>query len=246
MRLGRILPEPIKAVLRPLRDRYRLRQIGLGSVQSPGDVRYLGTEYGGYAVSMGALDPESVCFCIGAGEDISFETALADTVGCTVHVIDPTPRAVAHAEQVIAARTPRSGRLEVQPVGMWSSNGPSRFYVPRDPQAVSHSIVNMQHTDDYFEAECLTPATLMDRLGLDHVDLVKLNIEGAEYEVMRAFFSEGIMPTTVCITFDELHSAIDGDARSRMRELMAGFHERGYTPIDARGAKVTFLRDASA
>jgi hypothetical protein len=38
----------------------------------------------------------SICYCAGAGEDISFACALVERFRCQVRVIDPTPRAIQH------------------------------------------------------------------------------------------------------------------------------------------------------
>ena len=43
-----------------------------------------------------SLTADSLCYCAGAGEDISFECALVERYGCRVRIIDPTPRATQH------------------------------------------------------------------------------------------------------------------------------------------------------
>src|SRR3546814_9362953 len=53
------------------------------------------------------------------------------------------------------------------PVGLWSEDATLRFYAPRDPTHVSHSIVNLQETESYFEARCRSIASLMAELGHD-------------------------------------------------------------------------------
>lgn len=238
------IPGFARRALREARDRARRRRVGLGAVRPPRPMVYLGTAYGGAAVPVGALGPASVCFCFGAGEDISFELEAARTFGCAVHVFDPTPRAVAHCERAIAAAAGGApGSVRFHPLGVWSSDGVQRFYAPRNPDHVSHSLLNLQHTEAYFEAECRTPRALMERVGAGRLDLAKLNIEGAEYEVMAALFGAGVEPDIVCVTFDELHTAVDGGARERVGGLVAEFRGRGYAPAHARGAKVTFVKE---
>jgi hypothetical protein len=65
------------------------------------------------------------------------------TAGCEVFSIDPTPRAVSYAERIAASEP----RFHLLAVGLWSENTKLRFYAPRDPSHVSHSVVNLQHTD---------------------------------------------------------------------------------------------------
>jgi hypothetical protein len=42
------------------------------------------------------LTADSICYSSGAGEDISFDCALVERFHCQVRVIDPTPRAIQH------------------------------------------------------------------------------------------------------------------------------------------------------
>ncbi|NJL16280.1 MAG: hypothetical protein HC938_02870 [Nitrospira sp.] len=52
----------------------------------------IGTGYGGWFVPTGLLSDQSLCYGVGAGEDISFEVELINRYKCEVHCFDPTPR----------------------------------------------------------------------------------------------------------------------------------------------------------
>lgn len=63
----------------------------------------IGTHYGGFHYPpdlFSRLSADSFIVCIGAGEDILHDVILAARTGADVHVVDPTPRAVAHVERV--------------------------------------------------------------------------------------------------------------------------------------------------
>jgi hypothetical protein len=63
----------------------------------------LGTAYGGWnMLAREELAYRCAILC-GAGEDISFDLALARRSNCRILIVDPTPRAVAHFEQLRAA-----------------------------------------------------------------------------------------------------------------------------------------------
>ena len=117
-----------------------------------------------------------------------------------------------------------------------------KFYSPADAAHVSHSILNMQHTTDYFEAECKTPASLIVELGVSKISLLKLNIEGAEYAVMDAFNAAEILPDVVCITLDELHHEIDDGAQDRMEHLLQSFKSNDYLVVSAKSTKLTLVQ----
>jgi FkbM family methyltransferase len=63
----------------------------------------VGTHYGGFHYPedvFSRLSAESFVVCIGAGEDILHDVILAARTGADVHVVDPTPRAIAHVDKV--------------------------------------------------------------------------------------------------------------------------------------------------
>lgn len=157
----------------------------------------LGSDYGGWVVPIDLLPPGAVCFTGGVGEDTTFDAALVDQ-GCVVHAFDPTPRAIAHVEELELGE-----RFRFHPVGFWSEPTELRFFAPRDPTHVSHSIVNLQETDDYFTADVTTVRLAMDRLGYERLDLLKLDIEGAQFAVLAAMRRDGVRPTVLCIEFDQ-------------------------------------------
>lgn len=161
-------------------------------------LRRLGTDYGGWWIPDEALQPGAVAYCAGAGEDISFDVALHDA-GLYVTTFDPTPRAIRHAE----AHAPRSERFRFRPIGWWSHKTTARFYAPTNPEHVSHSILNLQKTDEYFDAPVQSVRDCMTELGDTHVDLIKMDIEGAEYEVIDSLLDTRLLPATLCVEFDQ-------------------------------------------
>ena len=190
----------------------------------------LGTAYGGWWVPRWVPSPGVVCYLAGAGEDISFDTALAEA-GATVVTIDPTPRAVAHVQ----AHRPR-GSFRFVEVGLAGSTGPRRFFAPRDDRHVSHSIENLQRTRSHFDAECRTLRSIADEIGHERIDLVKLDIEGAEYEVLDSMLADGILPPVLCVEFDQ-----PMPIRRTMQQVRT-LEDAGYWIAKVEGFNVTFMR----
>eukprot|EP00923_Selenidium_pygospionis_P004646 GHVN01007608.1.p1 GENE.GHVN01007608.1~~GHVN01007608.1.p1 ORF type:complete len:328 (+),score=19.54 GHVN01007608.1:34-1017(+) len=64
----------------------------------------VGTKYGGYEIPIVfpyfPLIDETIVYHAGCGEDISFDVTFAALTGFTVHLFDPTPRAVLHVNAV--------------------------------------------------------------------------------------------------------------------------------------------------
>jgi FkbM family methyltransferase len=193
----------------------------------------LGTAYGGWIVPRSLLRPGAVCYLAGVGEDASFDVCLIEA-GCQVVSIDPTPRAIAYAETVRS----REPRFALVPFGIWESDTSMRFYAPEDPAHVSHSITNLQQSNSYFTAECRSVASLMSELGHSHLDLLKLDIEGAEYAVLASLRRDGISPAVICIEFHQPpFLAILREVRSWQR--------RGYAVRAVEGWNVTLASGRS-
>lgn len=159
----------------------------------------IGSRYGGWIVPMALIRPDWVCYCGGVGEDITFDLGLIERLGCTVFAFDPTPRAVAH----VASHAAAERRFHFMPVGLWSKDATLKFFAPRDPTHVSHSVLNLQETDAYFEAPCRSLPSLMAELGHRRIDLLKIDIEGAEHAVVRSMLKHGIRPTVLCLEIDQ-------------------------------------------
>lgn len=152
--------------------------------------------------------------------------------GCRVTTFDPTPRAIAHVKAV----APSDDRFRFLPVGWWSQKDTLRFYAPRDPAHVSHSALNLQATQDYFEAPVNTVAALMRELGDTRIDLIKMDIEGAEYEVIDSLLRDGPLPRTLCVEFDQPQPL------RRTVEAVARLRAAGYDLVKMDRWNYTFAR----
>lgn len=203
------------------------------------DLLRLGSRYGGWIVPSTALDASSVCYCAGAGEDISFDLALITRFGCEVRVFDPTPRAIAHVQQVASGNP----RLQLHAVGLWDTDESVRFYAPANAAHVSHSAVNLQNTSRYFEAPCRSLASLMREHGHRYLDLLKLDIEGAEHRVIHAMLAQNLDVRLLCVEFDEAALELTPERRARIAGSVAALIDRGYELVAQDGrANYTFVR----
>jgi len=183
----------------------------------------IGTPYGGWIIPKDWLTQDSVCYLVGAGEDISFDLGVAAKYGCQVHIFDPTPRAVSHFEEIAKGlkqglpakcSTSPSGlypeyplelaaHLKFHPIGIWNEDTTLRFFAPQNEAHVSHSLVNLQHSDRHIEVPVRQLSGLMLELGHRRLNLLKLDIEGAEYQVIQSILENKIEIDVLCIEFDE-------------------------------------------
>jgi FkbM family methyltransferase len=190
----------------------------------------IGSSYGGWFVPVDLIKANWICYLGGVGEDITFDLGLIERFNCQVFAFDPTPRAIRHVEEIGSVEN-----FHFLALGLWSSSEELRFYVPKDPSHVSHSVTNLQDTEDYFVAKCDSVDGIMTNLGHQKLDLLKLDIEGAEHKVTASFLQKNIFPKVICIEFDQ------PDTIFRMLKTHIRLHNKGYKLLYVDGWNLTFV-----
>jgi FkbM family methyltransferase len=243
-------------VRRPLWAR-RLR--GFVEVDGSKMVR-LGTSHGGWALPAATVRSGATAVCVGAGEDISFDVEL-NKRGLNVFTLDPTPRATKHVAHLLAAakggpptkinnsltdvydlRGFDETRFIFVDAGLWDENKTMRFFAPKDPNHVSHSIMNLQRTNDWFEAKCMTLQTFCTSYKIGQIDILKLDIEGSEYAVLGNMIENGLLPHVLCVEFDELRNPLDGGVMERILSQVKQLAKSGYKFRHLENSNALFVR----
>jgi FkbM family methyltransferase len=207
------------------------------------DIREIGSLYGGWAVPTDLIEENSVCYCVGCGEDISFDMALIEDFECLVYGFDPTPKSIDYVTQLPLS----SGKYQFRPYGIYSSSELIDFYLPRNREHVSLSIPNIQKSEDKIRLEVRRLSDVMSVEAHSTLDLLKLDIEGAEYEVIDSMLEDNILPRVLCVEFDEVHTPIDRHFKKRIRRAIASLKKIGYQIVYIqRSGNYTFVRDMGA
>lgn len=203
-------------------------------------IERLGSPYGGWVVPTVLLEEPATAICAGAGEDISFDIELLRR-GMSVVTLDPTPRAVSHVKGVMAAEGSDPGRFRFLPLGLAGTDGSRRFYPPRRAAHVSHSITNLQETTGGFVAECLTVRTLCEREGVASPAILKMDIEGAENEVLADLVKHGPYPKAICVEFEDVRMSPESGC-VRAIEHVEALRACGYDLLHVEDANALFVR----
>lgn len=190
-------------------------------------IERLGTRYGGWEVLSDEPELENTYAVLcGAGEDVSFDLALQKQHRCNIIIIDPTPRAITHYQNLLEAAEKEkpypinsstsefydlSGvdfqAIKFVPVAIWHENATLKFWKPRNKKFVSHSATNIQNTDQYIEVAAMDLAAIASEqsITLDEISILKLDVEGAEGVVLEWCFENDFKPKQLLIEFDELN-----------------------------------------
>lgn len=180
----------------------------------------LGSVYGGWDVAIKSIGPNSIVYSVGLGEDASFDLGLVQRFGVTVHIFDPTPKSLAWAK---LQNFPKN--LVVAGVGLAGQDGNASFYPPTNAENVSHSIFDQTTNSKAIVVPMKRLATLMNERQHDHVDILKMDIEGSEYEVIDDLVSGTIRPGQILVEF---HHRLPGIGIKRSKEAITKLRSIGY------------------
>lgn len=134
-------------------------------------------------------------------------------------------------------------RLSFLPVGLADKDIELKFFLPKNTAHVSCSIVNLQKTEDYFTAQCHRLATVMAQQKDTTIDLLKMDIEGAEYTVIHDMVESALLPRILLIEFDEAHTPLDDNAGLRIGENIRHLVNAGMRCVAIEGSNATFVRN---
>lgn len=191
----------------------------------------LGSEYGGWWIPSAILSPASVVYSVGVGEDITFDVELIARFHCDVYGFDPTPRARLYVE----SQEP-SGFVFV-PMALWTTQGSVRLYAPATAHHVSLSVTDRDHTGEFLDVACDTLTGFRQRFEHDHVDLLKMDIEGAEAAVLEWLIDSSERPRVIAVEC-ELH-----EPWWRTRRRLISLMQCGYYHVLGEGANQVFVRE---
>jgi len=224
------------------------------------DLERYGSSYGGWHLPHNhGLNEQSICYLAGAGEDVSFDLAIQKEFGCTIRIIDPTPKAVAHLNGLLSAIRLNSPfninnsefeydlkgldlqKISIHGLGLAGESGVQKFFEPKNANHASYSTLNIQKTSNAIELECISTQDLMAQQGDYEIDLLKMDIEGAEYGVIRGLIDNRCFPRILLIEFDEIHSPLDRKAKGRVENAKSDLLSVGYRLIAVENSNFCFF-----
>jgi len=148
------------------------------------EIRLETIDSSGWSFTAKGLDQRSIVYSLGVGEDIAFDLAIIERFGIEVHAFDPTPSSI---EMLSTANLPK--RFHFHPWAITAEDGILKFY-PRVKKDGSKStvmytmIAEDASNEDAIEVPAFCLSSIATKLGHSRIDLLKMDIEGAEYEVL--------------------------------------------------------------
>lgn len=162
------------------------------------------------------LTEDSVIMDLG-GYHGEWTDTMIKKYNCTSHVFEPVRNLV----NIIGTRFDGDDRVKVYDVAVGDEKKECKIYHGRDESSLfsvggeSFEMIKMMEVSD-----------VLDKIGLDFVDLVKINIEGGEFDLLDAIIDKGLQ--TKFGNFQiQFHKVEDDsiDRREKIHEELSKTHE---------------------
>ena len=205
------------------------------------DTRVKMSAYDCWKVCPDLLGSGQIVYSLGVGDTIDFDLQLIEALGVEVHAFDPTPNSVNWMEDLDLP-----AGFHFHPWAAAAKDG-TLFLYPRLKSDGSQSTVMYtimeegQAEEASVEVPALTIATMMQKLGHQNIDLLKMDIEGAEYGVIDSLLASTVRPNQLLVEFHHRFKDLDLDQTVNTIERLraAGY---GLTDIAPTGREFSFVK----
>ncbi len=163
-----------------------------------------------HALYRADLGDDSVIIDVGAFRGEVAETLL-DLYGGTVHAFEPA----LPFYREMAERFEGRDQLHCYPFGLGRADATLEMDVDGMGSTV-HERVDGAAKTATAEVQIRDVAAVLDDLGIDHVDYMKINIEGGEFDLIDRLYESGWLPRTHYLLI-QFHEWFDGAERRRWK-----------------------------
>lgn len=217
-----------KVILR--RDFYSSPQIKVPSKIT------LGNQGVSWTIIPSLLNNNPTIYSFGVGTDISFDLEVIKRFNAKVHAFDPTPKSVQWIKQ---QSLPSS--FHFHPYGIASYNGKVSFTLPKNPQFVSGSVNDHLGSEgEKIDVPVKKLDTIMKELGHNKIDILKMDIEGTEYEVIDFMIDNNIQVGQLLVEF---HHRFKKIGIKKSKEAIEKLNSAGYLifHVSPNGEEYSFI-----
>lgn len=207
-------------MLRPLKQRlkralYAMRGLR-PDIQIPVDT--LNPGHQAWYLAKNSLVPGDVAYSLGLADNIAFDLELIAKFQVELHGFDPTPESQAYLSTCQLPAT-----MHVHAVAIAGHEEGLLFKRPVAGCAGAHIDPGAEGASYRVPSQRLS--TIMRELGHDRLALLKMDIEGSEYEVIDDIVEQQLQIDQILVEF---HHRFRGIGLGRTREAVRRLRQAGY------------------
>lgn len=187
------------------------------------------------------LPGDGVVIDVGCSYEAEFSRHMIERHGFMAYGVDPTRKhraALQRLEQLY------KGRFIHIPLAISVNNGVLTFNESKENESGSilEDHVNVRNDDIVtYDVDSVDINSLLGRLNLDRVSMLKLDLEGAEYDLLRNLGVEDLSP------FDQIfvefhHHAIEKYSKSDTAEIVSNLSGKGFNSYTLDDHNYLFYR----
>lgn len=183
---------------------------------------WYGNQYGGFYLNPELLGKEAIVYSFGIGEDITFDLEVIRRHQANVYGFDPTPKSINWVTKNV-----NDAKFIFLKYGISNESGFVNFFLPRIQDHVSGSLFAQQNVDtqNMVKVEVKRLSDIAKQLGHKYLDVLKMDIEGAEYDVIEDILSSGIDINQIAIEF---HDRFVEKGRQKTIAAINSLRKNGY------------------
>ena len=188
------------------------------------------------------IDEKSIIVDVGCGYEADFSRFMIAQFGACAYGIDPTKK---HKKYLEKLETSAKGKFVYMQNAVSSVSGDLLFYEIENRESGSllpdHTNI-MQDVTISYKVKSLTLKEIPHRINQKKVDLIKLDIEGAEYDLFDDIEQEDLMVyDQIYIEFH--HNAIESKSFADTQMIVNKLCELGFTSFSLDDLNYLFYRD---
>ncbi len=199
-----------------------------------------GNKYADWTFCPNEINEDSILYSFGVGEDISFDLQMIESFRVHVHAFDPSPDSIRWMEN---QKVP--GKFHFYPFGLAHEDGNVSFTEPADPGLRSLRMTDPGQQDVQMETthnlQVHRLPTILGKLGHDRIDILKMDIESAEYKVITDIISS---PVPILQVLIEFHHRFENIGIQQTKKAIASLNAAGYMifNVAASGEEISFIK----
>jgi len=188
------------------------------------------------------FDNSSILIDVGCASDPDLSKHMLNKYGLRAFGVDPTLK---HAFALRALEENTKGRFKHIQAAVTVKDGKITFYETFDKEsgsAVSHHSNATNEATKSYEVESVSLKTLLARAGVTKVDFLKLDLEGAEYELLKNITAEDLKPFKQL--FVEFHHHCTSYSKRDTKATVQSLCDKGFRSFTLNDRDFLFFRTA--